>query len=236
MIKVHGYNSYFGGKSGNGTYQTIINYIPPHKHFFSLYLGNCGVTRHIKPGLFMYLNDIDKRITDAWKASNLPDNYFVRNMPALEFLKSIAKENTLDADNVFIYLDPPYKLSTRKSQANVYRFEMTDKDHTDLLTQIVAMTDQGFKIMIGHYPDAEYDQALTGWHTHDFYSMIRNGLVLERIYYNYELTHELHDYSFIGKDFREREALARVKKNFVKKLNRLSPQLRAAILQDIIPC
>ncbi len=234
MIKVNGYSSYFGGKSGNGTYQTIINRIPPHETFCSLFLGNCGITRHIRPAQENILNDIDPKIVQAWESSGLPGKYQIMNLPALQVLSIIAKTSDTPA-NTFIYLDPTYKKSVRKYQGDVYRFEMTDKDHTDLLTQIVAMSDQGFKIMISHYLDDEYNEMLKGWHTHDFYSTTRNGLALERIYYNYELTYELHDYSFIGDDFREREALIRVKKNFIKKLNRLSPQLRAAILQDIIP-
>jgi site-specific DNA-adenine methylase len=232
MIKVNGYSNYFGGKSGNGTYQTIINHIPPHKYFYSLFLGNCGVTRFIRPAEINYLNDIDKRITDAWEATRLPGNYKISNQPALTFLSIIA-ESCDTAGEHFIYLDPPYKLSSRKSAVKVYKFELTDSDHSDLLSQIVAMAAKGFNIMISHYPDREYDQVLSSWHTHDFYSTIRNGVALERIYYNYELTEQLHDYSFIGEDFREREALARVKKNFVKKLNRLPAQLRAAILQEL---
>lgn len=230
MIKVKGYSSYFGGKSGNGTYQNLINHIPPHDVFYSLFLGHCGVTRHIKPAAMNYLNDLDVRIIQAWNESGLPGNQYVfTNEPALIILKELAGRSP---DGKFIYLDPPYRKSSRKSQADVYRHEMTDLDHTDLLSQIVAMP--AHKIMISHYPDPMYDEALKGWYTHDFYSMIRNGLVLERIYYNYELRGKLHDYSFIGNDFREREALGRIKRNFIRKLNALSPQLRESIFQDLI--
>lgn len=232
MINAKAYKNYFGGKSGAGTYQTIINHIPPHDVYFCLYLGNCGITRNMKPAAFSLLNDIDSDVIEAWQALELPPYYKLISEPALYILKHLASYTPMpDQGKAFIYLDPPYRKVSRKSQADVYRFEMTDSDHSDLLSQIVAMGDQ--QIMISHYPDPMYDEMLKGWVHHDFYSTIRNGVALERIYMNYQLTDKLHDYSYIGKDFREREALARIKKNFVKKLNRLTPQLRNAILQAL---
>jgi len=87
--------------------------------------------------------------------------------------------------------------------------------------------------MFSHYPNELYDEELAGWQTFDFWSTTRKGQALERIYFNYELTDQLHDYSYIGNDFREREALSRIKKNFIRKLKRLDPQLRNSILQDL---
>lgn len=234
MINAKAYQNYFGGKNSNGTYQTIINHIPPHDVFMSLFLGNCAITRKIKPAKYSILNDLDTDVANNWKALNLPINYELLNEPALYILQHL--KNFTDCPGViFIYLDPPYRKDARKSKVDVYKHEMSDNDHSDLLLQIVAMCDhKHIKMMVSHYPDPVYDAALVGWHTHDFLSTIRNGMALERIYYNYELTDQLHDYSYIGDDFREREALSRQKKNFIKKLNRLPEQLRNAILQDLI--
>src|ERR1700693_1648241 len=96
MLKINGYSSYFGGKSGPGTYQTIINHIPPHDVFYSLFLGNCGVARHIKPAAFNVYNDIDPVICDAWRASVLPDCSIVENKPALQSLKEIQGFSKVD--------------------------------------------------------------------------------------------------------------------------------------------
>ena len=41
--------SYYGGKSGAGIYQQIINQIPPHEAFISGCLGYCGIMRHKRP-------------------------------------------------------------------------------------------------------------------------------------------------------------------------------------------
>lgn len=232
MINAKAYKNYFGGKSGNGTYQTIINHIPPHDVFYSLFLGNCGITRHIKPAKLNILNDIDPEVIQAWEKLKLPAYYSLRNENAIDILRSSIAQNFDTAVKKFFYLDPPYRLSSRKSQIKVYNFEMTDNDHSDLLSQIVTMKDD--LIMISHYPDPMYNEALKGWHTKDFYSMIRNGLALERIYYNYTLTDKLHDYSYIGNDFREREKNNRIKNNMLKKIKHLPPQLRNSIIQDLI--
>lgn len=236
MLNAKAYDNYFGGKSGNGTYQTIINNIPPHREFYSLFLGNCGITRHIKPAAFNFLNDIDPEVIKAWQKVYLPQgngcSYTLNCGPALEVLKSLA-EKCDTAANRFIYLDPPYRFAVRKGKTPVYRFEMTDNQHSDLLSQIIAMDDHN--IMISHYPDEMYDEILlsAGWQYHDFYSMIRNGLALERIYMNYQPGDLLHDYNYVGADFREREALDRQRKNFIQKLNQFPARLRNAILQDI---
>lgn len=237
MINAKAYKNYFGGKNSPGTYQTIINHIPPHDVFFSLFLGNCAITRNIKPAAFSLLNDLDSDVIEAWKGLELPCWYKLMNLDAIDVLKRLPaflplqSSNSGLPSNVFIYLDPPYRKEVRKGKADVYKHQMTDSQHSALLSQVIAMPDRN--IMISHYPDTMYDEVLKGWNQHTFLSTIRNGMAWERIYFNYNLTEELHDYSYIGNDFREREANNRIKKNFVKKLKRLPPQLRNSILQDL---
>lgn len=229
MIDQKAFPNYFGGKDGNGTYQNIINRIPPHKFFVSLFLGNCAVTRRIAPAKQMLLNDIDKHVVDAWRKLQLPgDVYHLMEMSALDYLK---KFKDVDCPGTFIFLDPPYLPETRKS-ATVYNYEMTVKDHRDLLLQIVSMT--AANVMICSYPNPVYDEILKGWNTHDYLSTTRKGQALERLYYNYDLTGQLHDYRFLGDDFREREANNRIVRNMLKKIDRLAPDLRNAVLQKII--
>ena len=284
MIKVKGYEHYFGGKSGGGTFQILINHIPPHDVFYSLFLGNCGVTRHIRPAQQNILCDLDIDVVAAWDMV-IGDhwNYRISNTSAFDILAALAK--SCDATGInqvaahknamrdpiaekcdvinqdrhaekcdtssfdkpelttqknairyhakhFIFLDPPYRLTSRRSQRAVYKFEMTDAQHADLL-EIVTKMPKGINIMITHYPDPVYDMWLHDWVKKDFYSMTRNGLQLERMYMNYEMGDELHDYSFLGDDFREREKFNRIKNNFIKKLKRLPAPLRNSILSSI---
>ena len=71
------------------------------------------------------------------------------------------------------------------------------------------------------------------WNSYDFQSMTRTGLRTETIFYNYDITSQLHDYSFIGNDFREREHYSRIRRNISKKFAVMDPLLRNAILDDL---
>lgn len=230
MNNIRPFESYPGGKSGSGTYQTIINHIPPHDVYYSLYLGNCGVTRNIRPAAQSHLNDLDFDVYKTWAGLGLPVNYLLTNLPAIEILKDITKQLP---KRRFIFLDPPYRKDSRKSKQDLYRHEMNDKQHQDLVSQIIAMPQEN--ILITHYPDPMYNEALKNWNQVDYQSITRNGLATERMYFNYTLTDQLHDYRYIGEDFREREALVRQKRNYIKKLNEFEPRLRNWILQELAP-
>lgn len=231
-IKVSEYDSFFGGKSGSGTYQVLANHTPPHTVRFVGFTGKCGLTCNIRPAELNILNDLDDRVIGAWREA-LGDNapgYVLLCCDAIDLLTGLIADQ-YDKPDTFIYLDPPYRFATRKGQRPVYRFEMSDEQHRQLLTAIKAL--RHARVMISHYPNDMYDEALAGWYTFDYYSTIRGGVALERIYCNYTPGDELHDYSYIGEDFREREKLSRIKKNYLKKLRRLDPRLRNAILQDL---
>lgn len=96
----------------------------------------------------------------AWQ--NLPDimqlaaerlkGVQIENLPALEILK---RYNTPD---VFIYADPPYLPCTRKGY--LYKHEMTEKDHIDLLEALLAHPGP---VMLSGYDNDVYDQYLKDW-------------------------------------------------------------------------
>lgn len=231
------FQNYFGGKSAEGTYQTIINHIPPHRVYMTLFAGNDGILKHIRPAEWSIINDINPDVIAAWTATGIGvmGGYELRCMDALTFLQG--EINDLQwyrqREHIFIYLDPPYLSKSLKGQQPVYKHEFdTPQEHSLLLNRIVKLT--GYKIMISHYPCSQYDTALigAGWNYLDFKSKTRKGMADERIYFNYELDGNLHDYNYIGKNYREREKISRQKKNFFAKLDRLPPLLRNAMLQE----
>lgn len=64
-----------------------------------------------------------------------------------------------------------------------------------------------------------------------FKNVVRSGAVVtEYLWCNYPEPTELHDYRYIGQDFRERERIRRVQRNFVGKLRRLPPIERQALM------
>jgi len=243
MKNPRAYQSYFGGKSGNGTYQTLINHIPPHRKRLSAFAGNDALTIHMKECEEIILMDLDSDVIGAWH--DVIGDQFTGRIHAhvndalycLDWLKDHSVPiSSLDIppNNTFIFLDPPYLLNTRKSQKPVYKFEMTKQQHIELLDLITQREMQEYKIMICCYPNDLYHEYLGGWEHHDFYSTIRGGVALERIYMNYKLDGKLHDYRYVGGNFREREKFKRISTNLIKKLSGLPTELRNSIITDIM--
>lgn len=74
----------------------------------------------------------------------------------LDALELIRRYNTKD---VFIYCDPPYVLSTRKSY--LYKYQRRDKQHIELLE---LLKQHKGKVLISGYNNDLYNEILIGWH------------------------------------------------------------------------
>lgn len=80
------------------------------------------------------------------------------NRPALEVIR------TQDHPDCLFYVDSPYFPSTRTAK-EVYRHEMTEIDHVELLTTILEVK---AKVAISGYQCPLYDAKLADWNRHDF--------------------------------------------------------------------
>ena len=100
----------------------------------------------------------------------------IENRPALEVIRRFNYENVL------IYCDPPYMLSTRYGKQ--YRHEMEDRDHEELLD--VLLKHKGYVIISGYDTDM-YNSMLTGWYKQEktAYSQVCSKKK-EVIWMNYE--------------------------------------------------
>ena len=63
-------------------------------------------------------------------------------------------------ENVLIYCDPPYILSSRSGGKRQYKHEMTDADHEELLAVLKAHRGP---VLISGYPSELYDRELRDW-------------------------------------------------------------------------
>lgn len=102
---------------------------------------------------------------------NLPDSLelaipramgvVIESRPALQVMTSHDDVETLH------FVDPPYLHETRSrthrrsDNGGVYRHELTDEDHRQLLEHLRGL--KGMVILCG-YPSALYDDCLQGWH------------------------------------------------------------------------
>ncbi len=241
MIQTQPGDSYLGGKGSSGTYQKIINQFPPHDSFFSLFAGKCYVTRNKKPAnKINWLMDINPDIVKYWNSLILPANYKVSEGDAIILLNSLvngylqqSSPNIVkNSDTVLIYLDPPYLPETRKSR-NRYPFELDKNDHIKILKAINKLTEQKFLIAISHYQCELYDKYLSHWRRIDFNSMKRGGVEIESLYMNYPEPTELHQYNYLGDDYREREKIQNQIKRNVQRLKNMPPLLQNAIVTAI---
>lgn len=76
----------------------------------------------------------------------------IEHLPAVELIKRY------DTPDVCLYIDPPYMTDTRKN--HLYKYEMTNEDHEELLKLLV---DHPGKILISGYDNELYNDYLYGW-------------------------------------------------------------------------
>lgn len=99
----------------------------------------------------------------------------IENRPAVELIKAF------DHENVLIYCDPPYVMSTRGRKQ--YRHEMPDEDHEELL-QVIKRSKA--KIMISGYDCELYDRYLHDWRKEQIASRTQSlARRMETLWMNY---------------------------------------------------
>lgn len=219
---------YKGGKNGSGVYQFIINQIPPHKRYIELFAGSGSILRRKRPARSSIAVEADTAVAQKLTMLDLPSTTVVCG-DAISFLRSYKPQ-----PGDFIYLDPPYPLSTRSYQGKIYNHDLSDTDHLELLSLIKTIPTDAVNIAISGYHNIMYNDALHGWRTSKVHTVKSNGKrSLEVLWMNYPEPKELHDYSFVGKNFRERERIKRKYNRWKNKITQLAP-LERAMLKTII--
>jgi len=234
MIWVKGLETYFGGKGGSGTYQTIINHIPPHQIYIEPFLGSGAIMRHKLPATLLNRGiDLDPKVGYLWnqavKEKQLT-TFEITCGDGIEFLRQLKAYNIFYPSwtKIFIYLDPPYLVETRSDPRERYLFELNRSGHEDLLNVIYSM--DCFMIAISCYQNDLYQEHLKNWNCIQFKSQTRRGPATETLYMNYPPPETLHDYRYLGVNFRERERIRNKIKRHTNRLQNLPVLERNAIL------
>lgn len=222
------FGSYPGGKSGAGTYQTIINQQPPHETFISAFLGHCGIMRNKRPAARNIGIDLDPGVIDRWRCSctrlEMP-SFRLLCEDALEYLPLLKL-----APQDLVYCDPPYLMETRSS-GRLYQHEMPDDQHRKLLTLVKTLN---CMVQISGYPSELYARELTDWRMIEFDSMTRGGLRRECLWMNYPDPASLHTTWYVGDNYRERERIKRKRQRWVKRLTEMPPLERQLIREALL--
>ena len=120
-----------------------------------------------------YWNGMPEKILEA--AARLKEVQ-IENRPALDVIRRF------DFENVLIYADPPYLLSTRFGKQ--YREEMSEKDHIALLE---VLRESRAKVILSGYENELYNKLLAGWHKEETVSMTqKQKMAREVLWMNFQ--------------------------------------------------
>jgi len=108
---------------------------------------------------------------------------------------------------------------------------MSTGDHQRLLAVIRTIPAM---MMISGYYSGLYAQTLADWRTARFTTTTRGGNIAEEwVWMNFPPPLELHDYRYLGRNFRERERIKRKKMRWLNRLRRMDSLERHAIMMAI---
>jgi len=212
---------FFGGKGK--TFQQLINLMPPHEVYIETHLGGGSVIRHKRPAKRNIGIEIDPKALEMWPEEEKRSYMELIQADAVGYIKGYRFSG-----NELVYCDPPYLRETRRnSKRKYYRFEYTVEQHLELLKVIKTIP---CMVMISGYESDLYNEILKGWHIQTFQSAVRGGIHTEWVWMNYSEPVELHDYRFLGNNFRARERIKNKKEKWVSKLKSMPILERQALL------
>lgn len=220
--------TYPGGKGGEGVAQAIINQMPPHTLYVEGCVGSGAILRMKKPARSSIAIDRDPEVIAHLEGHRLvPDGTTCICGDVMEWLET----NPLSA-GALVYLDPPYLLETRSSKKKIYRYEMTTRqEHARLLGIIQQLN---CMVIISGYRSELYASELAHWRTATYQTTNRAGKpTTEWLWMNYPEPVELHDYRYLGKNFREREKIKRRKSRWKARLARMNQLERYAMFNAL---
>lgn len=222
-----------GSKGGNGVWQTIISEMPPHDLYVEPFCGSAQVFRRKRRAAATILIDSDAAVTAAVIAeySEGAGTTVICDDGARWLESNLGRLNT----RTVIYCDPPYLQSTRRDKTPRYygEHDFTAEQHEDLLRVLSLLTVQRVPVLLTGYRSDLYDRRLRRWRRVDYPAMTRGGPVTESLWCNFERPWALHDYRYLGADFRERERVKRKKARWRQKLEKLPALERAAVLDAV---
>lgn len=217
--------AYNGGKAQPGAYHTIINQIPAHSTFIECFLGNGAITRFKRPADTTIGIEADGSVLQTyWRGDEVPGLQLV-HANALDWLRSYSWTG-----GEFVYADPPYLFEVRSGgQASLYPYEFGEQiQHQALLDLLRCLP---CPVMLSGYWSQLYADELRGWRTLTYQAVKRSGaLATEWLWMNYPEPEQLHDYRYLGKDFRERERIKKLKARWIRRLQVMPTLQRQALM------
>jgi len=200
-------------------------HIPPCLHWVELFGGSAPLSRFLGPSIPGAMFELDPTAFSDFTPA-LHSNVSCFNLDFLNAQSYLALLDTA-AKDIFIYADPPYLHSSRKSSRNIYNFESSDQLHESLLSMAAASSSN---FAISHYQCDLYDEILHSWNRYDFQTYDRYGARIESLYFNYEVPHELACYDLLGSNYTTRQGFGRKKARWLANMKRMPVVERNALI------
>jgi DNA adenine methylase len=231
---------YPGGKGLAGLQQWICSLLPPHVHYVEPFAGKAGVFRGKPPSLTSTLIDRDfetvawlRRHIKRWDQGGGGGHLRVVQGDGIEWMERAGDDDGCDPETL-VYCDPPYHPSTRV-RLNLYRFEMTDRDHRRFLR---AATRLRCSVVISGYLCDLYADRLQGWAMQTRQVITRGRTMATECVWRNQTAAEVSafgmSYDQLGGSFRERERVNRLVKRWEADFGRRSDTERRAILLALL--
>ncbi len=242
--------SYPGGKAN--VFRTLLMQMPPHYTYIEPFLGAGGVFFRKKAARLNIGIDADAAVIDAamdkmpsghtwiregdffglhgWQYSYGEDGgirFLLLVGSALDYFR-----NSVSSPGTFVYADPPYLASTLSRPGRKhYDVEFGEGDHGDMLR--LLRRDVGM-VMVSGYWSGMYAKELVDWRSFSYEAMTRSGkTATEWCWCNYEEPAVLHDWAFLGADYRVRERIKKKEARWLVRLGNMEYQERLALLSAI---
>lgn len=186
--------------------------MPPHETYIESHLGGGAVLRQKKPALKNIAIDRDPKVIQYWGA-RLPNFIQLVEGDAVEYLK-----NFPFFGNELIYSDPPYLPETRRRR-RVYTYDYDKSDHEGLLSLLTKLP---CMVLISGYESEFYNDMLQGWNKTQFKAKTHTDTRQEVVWFNFPPAKKLHETTYFGSTFRERQVIKRRQQRLRDRIIRMS--------------
>lgn len=208
--------------------------MPWHNRYFELCAGTAQLYYAKVPATVTnYLADINPEIIAYHEQKRQYPAPYLRivQMDVVQALLNLHHNIGLNSHD-FIYLDPPYPASARRSDVKCYPNEMlTDEQHILLLSTIRRLK---AKVMISSRQNDLYDRVLHDWRKKELKVRTRVSTETEVIYMNYAPPQLLHQYNYLGVDCWDRQRVKRKIARFAAKIAALPVYEQHVLIQEMI--
>lgn len=223
--------NYIGGKGSSGVVQLIINQMPPHKTYIEAFLGSGRVLATKRPAARNIGLENSASAIAAF-GGRVPQStiaYTIIKGDAISWLRAFK----FSGDEL-IYADPPYVLgSLGELGRQYYENDFVDRDHINLLRILDRVP---CPVILSGYPSELYNRLLVSpkWRCVTYHVQTRrHRWATECLWMNFPQPVELHDYRFLGPDYRERERIKKKVRRWVTKFKTMPTQERYAMFAAI---